>query len=459
MAKKKALKKSAKKAPKAKLKASKPLKKAVATKPKPKSSPKPATKVKSKPVQSSALPLIKPIDKALLSLNSKTAAENYDEFQHDWEITDIIKENPASILRVDMAHCNPGSLYDDPYTPEALHFAEEQLAVLRGQGLFKEIGNFYYVYQIKVKARPGKSQIGLGAYVNTRQIWDERENAGGKIIRNEAIFAHKAEGRAKLIQTLRAIIGTVNLAAPDPKGELEKNLRAIVQSRPKPDVESIDRKGDTHQVWVVNEKAVVEKLTALYRDLEVYVADGNHRSKAAQMIGLPWFLAVIFCGETMNIDPYHRLLADLPFAPDFFIKELKKQKFKVTPLAQKEPFHATKTHQMGLYVGGKWYLLEPEQLKGLDTRSQIDAQLVEDRIVRGLLGMDPGDKRIAYVGGDYSPAYLQKQVDEGKFAAALSMPSMTMKEFYGINQSRMMLPRKTTWFTPKVRSGMIIGMF
>ncbi|MBL8993237.1 MAG: DUF1015 family protein, partial [Spirochaetia bacterium] len=336
MAKKKVLKKSVKKAPKTKVKASKPPKKAVATKAKPKNSPKAAVKSKAKPVQSnapaakshspSALPLIKPIDKALLSLNSKTAAENYDEFQHDWEITDIIKENPASILRVDMAHCNPGSLYDDPYTPEALHFAEEQLAVLRGQGLFKEIGNFYYVYQIKVKNRTGKSQIGLGAYVNTRSIWDERENAGGKIIRNEAIFAHKAEGRAKLIQTLRAIIGTVNLAAPDPKGELEKNLRAIIQSCPKPDIESTDRKGDTHQVWVVNEKAAVEKLTSLYRDLEVYVADGNHRSKAAQMIGLPWFLAVIFCGETMNIDPYHRLLADLPFAPDFFIKELEKQK-------------------------------------------------------------------------------------------------------------------------------------
>lgn len=400
-------------------------------------------------------PLVVPISRALLSKNPRTLAENYDEFQHDREVTEIIKANPLSILRVDMAHCNPDSGLDDGESPETISRAKKELELIRPN--FKEVKDFVYVYRITVKDRPGMVQIGLGAHVSTRAIQDPVENPKGSIIRNEAIFPHKAEGRSRLIKGLGAIIGTVNLCVPDQDRRLQKTLEALIRSKPA-DIGGPDRKGDLHEVWMVSDPAVVRDLLALYQGREFYVADGNHRSKAAQMLGLPHFLAVIFCGETMNIDPYHRLIADLPFAPEVFLREVEKAGFRITPVSKPGPFHATHTHEMGLYIGGKWYTLVPEKLAGLDARASIDAQIIEDRIVKGLLGRDPGDKRIAYVGGDYNPAYLQKQVDEGHFQAALSMPPMTMPEFYRINESRQMLPRKTTWFTPKIRSGLVISL-
>jgi uncharacterized protein (DUF1015 family) len=178
------------------------------------------------------------------------------------------------------------------------------------------------------------------------------------------------------------------------------------------------------------------------------------------MLGLSSFLSVVFCGGTMNIDPYHRLISSqgLKFSKEDFLKKLAEQHFKITPLSSKEPFVSKKTHEIGLYLGGIWYLVVPEKLEGLDPKSSIDAQLIEERLVRGILSLDPGDERIAYVGGDYNPTYLQKVVDEGKFVMALSMPAMTMSEFYAINEARLMLPRKTTWFTPKIRSGLVIAL-
>ncbi|MBN8216820.1 MAG: DUF1015 domain-containing protein [Spirochaetes bacterium] len=403
----------------------------------------------------SARAFVVPVSRGLLSKEPRTLSENYDEFQHDHEVTAIIQANPHSILRVDMAHCNPGSGLEDGDGPETIDFAKKQLAEMRG--LFTELRDFFYVYKITVKGRPGAEQIGLGAHVATAAIHDPQTNPGGKIIRNEAIFVHKAEGRARLIQGLGAVIGTVNLCAPDPDRALQKALQKLSSGRPC-DIGGVDRKGDRHEVWVVREKTDLDALTALYAGRELFVADGNHRSKASQLIGLSHFLAVIFCGETMNIDPYHRLVADIPFPPAVFVAELQKRGFKVTPLAQKTPFAATEPHRVGLYIGGSWYLLEPQNLSGLDARSRIDAQLIEDRILRDLLGRDPGDKRIAYVGGDYNPAYLQKKVDDGTYQAAFSMPAMTMKEFYAINEARQLLPRKTTWFTPKIRSGLVIGL-
>ncbi len=407
--------------------------------------------------------LFSPVPKALLSKNPATMAENYDEFQDDNEITEIIKANPVSILRVDMAHANPGSLYDDPYLPEALDFAKEQLGILRSQHLFSEIENFFFVYRIQVVAgkatNPNPDQIGLGGMANTSLIADPVTNPNGRIIRNEAIFAHKAEGRSKLIDKLKAVIGIVNLITPDPDKKLEKHLRQLIANR-KPDIASTDRKGDIHEVYVIKTENETQILQGMYADLTAYVADGNHRSKGAQMIGLSSFLSVIFCGGTMNIDPYHRLISapSLKLNKEAFLKKLSDQHFKVTPLASKEPYFSKATHQMGLYFGGTWHVLEPQKLEGLDPKSSIDAQIIEDRLIKAVLAFDPGDERIAYVGGDYNPSYLQKVVDEGKYDLALSMPAMTMKEFYAINEARLMLPRKTTWFTPKIRSGLVIAL-
>lgn len=459
----------AKPAKKTSVKSSKPAAKAKKVSPKSKATTK--TGIGAKPklkignlaavkTKSSSTPLLKgptvvPVKRGLVSRDARTLAENYDEFQHDSEVTEIIKANPLSILRVDMAHCNPESGLDDSESPETIARARQELALLKPQ--FKEVSDFFFIYRISVKGRPAASQLGLGAHVATKTIHDPSENPTGTVIRNEAIFPHKAEGRSRLIKGLGAVIGTVNLCAPDEDQTLQRTLEGLIAGR-SCDIGGPDRKGDRHEVWLITDNSQKEKLSALYSGREFFVADGNHRSKAAQMLRLPHFLAVIFCGQTMNIDPYHRLLADLPFPTETFLAELRKAGFKVSPNPLSGPYHAAETHKMGLYTGGKWYVLEPENLTGLDARASIDAQIIEDRLIKGLLGREPGDKRIAYVGGDYNPTYLQKKVDDGTYQAALSMPAMTMKEFYRINQSRQMLPRKTTWFTPKIRSGLVISL-
>ncbi len=400
---------------------------------------------------------ITPIRRAWFSTDPATSAQNYDEFQSDSEVTEIIKANPKSILTVDMPHCHPTVAERPLSLADALPYAKGWLDQLKREGLFSLLTDAMFIYEIEIGSRRQRSQIGLGCMFSPADIWDADSNPRGKIIRNEEIFAEKAQGRADLIRAIDHIIGTVNLAAPDLGHEVEQLLHDTARRKGDPTIAGLDHKGNTHKIWAIREPAEIARLQEALRHEEVVVADGNHRSKASQLAGLDAFLGIVFAADTMNIEHYHRMIKDVGMSGSAFIEALRRSGFTVERLSPSLPFLSSTPNEVGLYLDGAWWRMIPLSVDHDDPIESLDAKLIENRVIKGILGLDPADKRVVYVGGDYEPAYLQAQVDNGSQQCAFSLPAVTMEQFFRVNDARQPMPRKTTWFSPKIRSGFVIA--
>ena len=200
---------------------------------------------------------ITPVRRALVPIDSAAAARvsapNYDEFQGDHEIWDLLQDNPMSVLRVTMAHCDADSpdevcLGD---SPDALAKAGANMEELEASELTEELRDVLWVYEIEDPKRPHVRQMGLGGMAGTDEI---RTNATpqGTIIRNEGVREPKARGRANLIQATRAIIGMVNNAVDDASGEFQSRLEAHADGAPL-DFEVVDQHANVHRVWIVSD--------------------------------------------------------------------------------------------------------------------------------------------------------------------------------------------------------------
>jgi uncharacterized protein (DUF1015 family) len=224
---------------------------------------------------------------------------------------------------------------------------------------------------------------------------------------------------------------------------VRRAVEEVVAAR-EPTVTSRDQRGSEHRIHVVSDAATQERLLASLDGKELLVADGNHRSRAAQHVGLDAFYAVVLAAETMHIDPYHRAFRDLGTTDEEFRERVRSAGFDV---GAEGP--------IGLYSRTGRFGLTP-QIEREQVPETLPHQLVEDRIVKGILGWDAGDERIAYVGGDYGDEYLLAEVEAGRFQVALSMPPVTMDDFVAVNERRLRMPRKSTWFTPKLRAGLVV---
>ncbi|MFW5904687.1 MAG: DUF1015 family protein, partial [bacterium] len=256
---------------------------------------------------------IRPVRRALVPVDTEAAesvsAPNYDEFQGDHEVFEVIQERPECILRITMAHCavpSPDDMLEQD-SDEALKRAAENLKQLADDPRTRVVEDVLFVYEIRDPHRDGARQIGLGGMAATREI-RTAGNPEGSIVRNEGIREKKAEGRARLIRATDAFVGTVNLAVEDGEQRLEKVLRAYADAHDE-DYHATDERGCTHRVWLVQDSAAQGGLvSALAREPRAYVADGNHRSAAAAALGLDGFLAVVFPSDRMGLAPYNRLV-------------------------------------------------------------------------------------------------------------------------------------------------------
>lgn len=411
---------------------------------------------------------IQPIPRALVPVDSEAAARlsapNYDEFQDDGEVRDLIREHPECVLRVTMAHCDViGS--GDPLEADSeasLERAAGNMRELVASPLTREVRRALYVYEIRDPGRPGVRQIGLGGMARTADIRTEA-NPLGPIIRNEEIREAKARGRARLIERTGAIIGTVNCAVPDADDVLAAALEALADARPA-DSRAVDASGNDHGVWLVTDPARIVRLQRHLSDVpEAYVADGNHRSAAAAMLGLEGFLAVFFPVGRMNILPYNRLVRGLePDDPAELIPELSLDTdFETGPPPSTGPFQPTETHEIGLYAPGSWVRLQPrpETYDPEDAAESMDHAIVQRRIFRRRLGIeDPGDERIGFVGANRDAAWLQAEVDAGRADLAVTLPAVTMEQLVAVCRQGRMMPPKSTWFDPKIRSGLVMAL-
>jgi uncharacterized protein (DUF1015 family) len=214
-------------------------------------------------------------------------------------------------------------------------------------------------------------------------------------------------------------------------------------------------------VWLVTSAADKQRLAGIIeQEQAAYVADGNHRSAAAASLGHEHFLAVFFPVSRMGLEPYNRLLAVDRIATANLLLRLE-ENFQVQALGPMPGFRPRRVHAIGLYAEGQWYELrvrasafDPE-----NAAESIDADIVQRKIIAGVFGLeDARDKHIRYVGGNKDAAWLKDEVDSGRFAYALSLAPVTMDQFVAVCEQNRFMPPKSTWFDPKIRTGLVISL-
>jgi uncharacterized protein (DUF1015 family) len=406
-----------------------------------------------------------PVPRALVPVDSAAAAAisapNYDEFQGDHEVFELLSLNPDSVLKVTMAHCDVPDIDQrlEDGSPEALERAAANMENLKQNPQVRIAENVLWVYEIVSPKRPDVRQLGLGGLARTDEIRTD-DNPSGVIVRNEGIRPEKAEGRARLIEATDAYIGTVNCAVRDRSGGLIETLQQVADSRDA-DFSTSDEAGNMHRVWLITDPAQQRHLLDRFaQEPAAYVADGNHRSAAAAQLRKERFLAVFFTSDRMRLEPYNRLV-DAGGIPSGELLRQLEAAFAVEPLGPLPVYRPERIHEYGLYVDGNWYRLVPKPgtFAAGDGAGSIDAQILQQNLFEGILGIsDSRDKRLNFVGGNKDSAYLKARVDAGEYDFALSLAPVTMQQFIAVCEQNQFMPPKSTWFDPKIRSGLVMAL-
>lgn len=383
--------------------------------------------------------IVHPIDRAWVTTGG-TGAQNYDEFADDAEITGIIAANPTSALGIEMPHCAPET---EGGFAAALPAAVERLRRAKADGVYQPVGQAVVLYRITTTdADPA---YGMFCMVDTDQI-SGQAGEPGNVIRNEDVFEEKVRERVSLTSALAHLLSPVLLLQSASGDELQSALREAVAEAGAPAATDLDGVGRIHEIWPVPAGATADRLCGLAGAGELVVADGNHRSLAAQTGGLPRFLAVVTTPASVTIAGYNRLLTEVPTTDP--------PPVPTRPVAA--PDLPPPPGTAYLYRDGEFHEVTlPADAQGAPV-DNLDHALVE-AMLRDWLGMDPGDKRVVYVGGDYPVSWLQNEVDSGRAAAAVVIMPVRTRDFIRVNLARQKMPRKSTWFTPKARAGLVLA--
>jgi uncharacterized protein (DUF1015 family) len=389
-----------------------------------------------------------PIDRAWISAGG-TGAQNYDEFADDGEITEIVAANPASALAVEMPHRTPEAVAAGHSFSDSLPAAAARFAALREQGRYRAADQVVGLYRIVEPA--GTASYGVFCLVDTDQISASADEPG-LVIRNEDVFVAKVKERVALADAIGHLLSPVLLLQTGSGAALQALLVELTARLGAPDVTDTDPQGRSHQLWALGPGADQDRVLAAAGGGELIVADGNHRSLAAQVGGLPRFLAVVTTPESVHIQPYHRLVRDLPQAADL-PDRLRAAGATVEPLAG--PAEVPPPGTVHLHTTAGSYAVRLPVPADAGVVDRLDYSAVESVLVRDVLELDPADKRISYVGGDYPASWLRGEVDDGRADLAVLIAPVSVADFVAVNLARAKMPRKSTWFTPKARAGLL----
>jgi uncharacterized protein (DUF1015 family) len=314
-------------------------------------------------------------------------------------------------------------------------------------------------------------QTGLTAVCHVDDYVHERvanPNARDIIKKHERTRQDKEDDRTKLIGTLRADTGPVFLTYRD-RPEIDAIVAKETANAPTNDFTAPD--GIRHIVWKITAPDVIAALVSGFGALPTaYVADGHHRTASAARVGLElramgqstpdsdWFLCVLFPESHLQILPYNRAIKDLNgLTSGQFLAAVEKQ-FTVTPGSTPSP---AKPGDIRMYFGGQWYALGWQHAPDADPISRLDVEGLQQRLLAPVLGIDDPrtSKRIDFIGGIRGTAELTKLVDAGKAAVAFSMFPTTVQQLMDIADAGQIMPPKSTWFEPKLRSGLFVHTF
>ena len=400
------------------------------------------------------------------------AAVPYDVVTAE-EARAIIAKKPRSFLRVSRPDAEmPGIRPDDARVYQR---ASDNFNALISEGLMqKDTDPGLYLYRVR---QNGDTFLGLCCCLD---VEDYRNNT---IRRHEQTRYDKEEDRTRHIEATKTHNGPVVLLYRD-TNNLFSSLNMIITPATMPDAEVKSEQGGIHQIFRITDPVVLSRIEELFLTVpSLYIADGHHRAKASVNVAdrriaadksadgeVSHFMGVMFAHNRVRIHGYSRLLVDLGrFTPVTFLEELGKYfeikpygnvrgaEYNIAPKIKKpENFHV-----VHMYLAGQWYECSRLREKRAVPLDALDVEVLQTYVLEGLLGItDPrGDSRLQYLGGARPVADLEKLVDLGKYQLAFAMQPVKIETVLSIADAGGVMPTKSTWFEPKLLSGLVVHTF
>ena len=353
----------------------------------------------------------------------------------------------------------------DEHDPKVYEKAAQNFQMFQDKGWLVQDGKErYYIY---AQTMNGKTQYGLVvcAYVDDYMT--------GKIKKHELTRRDKEEDRMKHVRVNNANIEPVFFAYPDNK-DVDAIVAKYTKGAPEYDY-TAELDGFRHTFWIIDDDADIQRITELFAAMPaMYIADGHHRSAAAALVGAEkakqnpnhrgdeeynFFMAVCFPANQLTIIDYNRVVKDLNgLSDEEFLRKLSED--FIVEKKGTEIFKPSCLHEFSLYLGGNWYSLvaKPGTYNDNDPIGVLDVTISSNLILDKILGIKDlrSDKRIDFVGGIRGLGELKKRVDSGEMKVALALYPVSMKQLIDIADTGNIMPPKTTWFEPKLRSGLVI---
>lgn len=396
------------------------------------------------------------------------------------ELVEQVSSRPYDVLNSEEARLesegNDKSLYHiikpeidfpagmDEHDPLVYDKAVENFKKFQEKGwLQQDQKELYYVY---AQTMDGRTQYGLVVGANVDDY------LSGVIKKHELTRRDKEEDRMKHVRVNNANIEPVFFAYPFQE-ELDQIIKDVTSA--KAEYDFVSQEGFGHHFWVIDNPDYISRITELFAAMPyLYIADGHHRTAAAALVGAEkaknnphhtgeeeynYFLAVCFPDTQLKIIDYNRLVTDLNgLSTEAFLDQLKNN-FDVKEMGT-EIYTPEKLHNFSLYTNGKWYSLTAKEgtFDDNDPIGVLDVTISSNLILHDILGIDDlrSSKRVDFVGGIRGLGELKRRVDSGEMKAALALYPVSMKQLMDIADTGNIMPPKTTWFEPKLRSGLVI---
>lgn len=391
---------------------------------------------------------------------AKVASFPYDVYNRK-EACAAVAGNPVSFLNIDRAETQFSDDVDT-YADCVYEKARELLDTQIAEGVYvTDAGDHYYLYELTMD---GRSQTGIVACSSI----DDYVN--GVVKKHENTREDKELDRIRHVDTVNAQTGPIFLAYRQ-----NETLKAIVaEEKAKPVLyDFVSDDGIRHRVWKIDDPAQTAAIEAAFAAIPAtYIADGHHRAASAVKVGLKrraenpgytgeepfnYFLSVLFPDEELMILPYNRVVKDLNGMSREQFFEAVKGKFELEEIG-KEPYAPAEKGTFGMYLDNTWYALKVlPQYRSTDPVKGLDVSILQDQLLGPVLGIgDPRtDKRIDFIGGIRGLKELERRVRED-MEIAFSMYPTSIKELLAVADAGLLMPPKSTWFEPKLRSGLFI---
>jgi len=397
------------------------------------------------------------------TLADKVAALPYDVMNSE-EAREMVKDNPYSFLHVDKSEVDlPLSI--DLYDQRVYEKARENIVKLMEEGtLVQEKEKALYIYTLVMDGHP---QTGL---VSLASIDDYQNNV---IKKHEFTRAEKEADRIRHVDVTNFHTGPIFLTYV-----YQEEITRIIEEYKKshtPLYDFVAEDGVQHTAWAILDEEIIEELRRRFEKVEsLYIADGHHRAASAVRVGMMrreknkeftgeeefnYFLSVIFPSNELRIMDYNRVVKDLNGCDSEQFMEAVKKDFTVTAYEGEGPYRPERKHTFGMYLDGRWYKLEAKEhiIFDEDPLKRLDCKILQDHLLHPILGIeDPRvDKRIDFVGGIRGLKELERRVEKD-MKVAFSMYPTTIMDLISISDAGMVMPPKSTWFEPKLRSGLFL---